>query len=36
MTQSKEIRWIRLGDFIHQLDERNRANTLTEKKCQRY
>lgn len=31
MTQSKEIRWIRLGDFIQQLDERNRANILTGK-----
>lgn len=31
MTLSKEIRCIRLGDFIQQLDERNRANTLTGK-----
>lgn len=29
MTQSKEIRWVKLGDFIHQLDERNRDNTFT-------
>ncbi len=30
MGKSEEIRWGRLGDFIHQLDERNRANALTE------
>jgi len=29
MTQSKEIRWVRLGDFIHQLDERNKDNVYT-------
>lgn len=29
MTQSKEIRWIRLGDFIHQLDERNKDRVYT-------
>lgn len=30
MTQSKEVRWVKLGDFIHQLDERNHNNELGE------
>lgn len=29
MTLSKEIRWIRLGDFIHQLDERNKDSVYS-------
>ena len=28
MTQSKEVRWVRLGEFIEQLDLRNRDNSL--------
>lgn len=31
MTQTKEVRWVKLGDFIHQLDERNHNNTYTLK-----
>lgn len=28
MTQSKEVIWVRIGEFIRQLDERNRDNSL--------
>lgn len=28
MTQSKKVRWVRLGEFIEQLDLRNRDNSL--------
>lgn len=28
MTQSKKVRWVRIGEFIRQLDERNRNNNL--------
>ena len=31
MTLSKEIHWIRLGEFIHQLDNRNKDNSLSQK-----
>ena len=29
MTQNKEIRWIRLGDFIEQIDIRNNENLFS-------
>ena len=29
MTQNKEVRWVRLGDFIEQIDERNKDNSFT-------
>ena len=29
MTQNREVRWVRLGDFIEQIDERNKDNSFT-------